>query len=124
MQLLPFVDSFFTGVIAFGVLYYNDLLGIQSTIDEIHRVPAVGGKLLVVTRTTRDYRYGKGSPVDHRSFTLSIAETNEKGMTMCFLDKRDVRRVFHRFTELRIDRTETTTDNWRLDSDWIITATK
>jgi ubiquinone/menaquinone biosynthesis C-methylase UbiE len=124
MQSLPFADHLLNGVVACGVVNYNDLVGLQRTLDEIHRVLVSGGKFLVVTRTTRDYRYGKGTSVDRRSFTLTIAETNEKGMTMCFLDKRDVRRVFRRFAELQIDRTETTTDNWRLDSDWIITAVK
>ncbi len=124
MRRLPFPNGFFAGVIAFGVLYYGNLAGVKDTVDEIYRVLAPSGKVQVVTRTTRDYRCGKGKRVDCRSFVLTIEETNEKGMLMCFLTKSDIRRIFRSFSNVITDRTESTTNGWRVDSDWIITAIK
>lgn len=124
MRRLPFPDGCFAGVMAFGVVYYDDLNGLEETVGEIHRVLKPGGKAQVITRTTKDYRYGKGRRVDRRSFLLTIDETNEKGMVVCFLSKSDVKRVFRKFSEITVDQTTTTTGGWRVDSDWVIVATK
>jgi SAM-dependent methyltransferase len=124
MHLLPFSDATFDGVVSFGVLYYNDYAGTQKAVNEIARVLKRGGKAHIVTRTTNDYRCGKGEPIDAHTYRLNISETNERDMVMCFWGRADVDGLFQNFSHVTVDRNEFTTDGWRTDSDWIITATK
>ncbi len=124
MHALPFADSVFDGVLSFGVLYYNDYAGVQAAVNEIARILKQGGKAHIVARTTLDYRCGKGEPIDTHTFRLNISATNEHGMVMCFLDRADIEELFQNFSHVTIDRNEFTTEEWRTDSDWIITATK
>lgn len=124
MHALPFADESLDGVVSYGVLEYNNWRGIREAVTEIFRVLKLGGKLLAVTRTADDYRYGKGKRVDGHSFVLDIAETNEPGMLMCFLNRQDVQELFGAFRRVTVDHMEVTTDEWRRDSDWIVTATK
>ncbi|HZQ06083.1 MAG TPA: class I SAM-dependent methyltransferase [Anaerolineae bacterium] len=124
MHALPFADAALDGIIAFGVLYYNDWNGVQCAVQEMRRVLNAGGKAHIVTRTTGDYRCGKGERIDTHSYCLNIAETNERDMVMCFLERADVTALFENFSRITVDRIEYTTDEWRVDSDWIITVTK
>jgi len=124
MHALPFGDAGLDGILSFGVLEYNDWKGMEHAVNEIYRTLAVGGKAQILTRTTRDYRYGKGDAVDERSFRLNTAETNEAGMVNCFLAREDVTFLFRNFSHVTVDSIELTTDEWRVDSDWIVTVTK
>jgi len=83
----PFPDNFFDGIISFGVFYYNNLDGYQRAISELYRILKKDGVALIFTRTTDDYRYGKGDKIDKNTFLLDIEDTNEKGMVMHFLSK-------------------------------------
>jgi len=124
MQALPFADASLDGVVSFGVLYYNDWAGVQNALNEIARVLKAGGKAHIVTRTTRDFRFGKGEQIDAHTFRLNISETNEREMVMCFLERADIDELFKNFSQVTVDRNEFRTDAGRTDSDWILTATK
>jgi len=125
MQKQPFSDNFFYGVISFGVFYYNNLEGYQRAISELYRVLRKDGVAFIFTRTTDDYRYGKGDEIDKNTFVLDIEDTNEKGMVMHFLDRAEINEIFNRFNEIIIEKTETTFSNSeKKNSDWIIIVRK
>jgi cyclopropane fatty-acyl-phospholipid synthase-like methyltransferase len=125
MQKQPFPDSFFDGVISFGVLYYNDKKGFENAVLEIYRILKKDGKALVFTRTTDDYRYGKGRQIEKNSFILDIEDTDEKDMTMHFTDREEINEIFKKFGEIIVEKTETTFSNMKKkNSDWIIIVKK
>lgn len=125
MEKQPFSDDFFDGIISFGVFYYNDLKGFKNAVSEMYRVLKKDGKALVFTRTTDDYRYGKGNKIDKNTFVLDIEDTNEKGMVMHFLDRAEINEMFSRFNEITVEKTETTFFSLeKKNSDWIIIVRK
>ena len=125
MENQPFSDNFFDGIISFGVFYYNDFEGYRKAVSEMYRILKKGGKALVFTRTTDDYRYGKGNKIDKNTFVLDIEDTNEKGMVMHFLDRDEVNEIFGKFNKITVEKTETTFSNSeKKNSDWIIIVEK
>ena len=122
---LPFADSSFEIVLSFGVFYYGTASEMKQAIREAHRVLVRGGRLLVVLRTTQDYRFGKGEKIDSNTFHLTIEDTNEAGTVQHFLAAEDVPAYFAAFAQMSFEKTETTfSGRTRLDSDWVITAEK
>lgn len=125
MENQPFPDDFFDGVISFGVFYYNTSEGYQKAVDELYRILKKGGRAFVFTRTTDDYRFGKGREIGKNTYILDIGETNEKGIIQYFLSKKDISRIFSKFKEITIGKTETTLfDLEKKNSDWIIKIEK
>lgn len=125
MENQPFEDNFFDGVISYGVFYYNDSEGYQKSVDEVYRILKKGRKAFIFTRSADDYRFGKGKEIEKNTFVLNISETNEKDMIMRFLNKGDINKVFSKFEEIVIEKTETTFDNLKnKNSDWIIMVKK
>lgn len=125
METQPFENDFFDGVIAFGVFSYNTMEGYQKAVDELYRVLKRRGRALVFNRTTDDYRFGKGKEMGKNTFILNTEETNEAGIVQCFLDKQDIRRIFNKFKEIIVEKTETTFSNQeKKNSDWIIKIEK
>ncbi|MBI2054304.1 MAG: class I SAM-dependent methyltransferase [Candidatus Staskawiczbacteria bacterium] len=125
MENQPFPDDFFDAVISFGVFYYNSGSGYKKAVDGLYRILKEGGLAFIFTRTTDDYRFGKGKEIEKNTFVLDIEDTNEKGMQMHFLDKKDIRKIFKKFREIAVEKTETTFSNSKKkNSDWIITLKK
>lgn len=126
MEKQPFPEGFFDGVLAFGVIYYNDFSGLKKTVAEINRILKPGGQALVYTKTTEDRRYGKSKPAGKNTFILNdMPDTGEQGMTMCLIGEEDINELFRSFSQIDVEKTETTVNNRReKDSEWIITLTK
>lgn len=125
MSDLPFPDNAFDVAISCGVFYYADSAGMQKAIGELHRVLAPGALALVLTRTTDDYRYGKGILLEDNTFRLTIEDTNECGTVGHFLGESDVPAMFSSFSDVRFEKTETTfNERQSVNSDWLITVRK
>lgn len=125
MEIQPFEDNFFDGAISFGVFYYNNTEGYQKAVGELYRVLKKGGKAFVFARTVDDYRFGKGKEIEKNTFILNTSETNEKNMAMHFLDKKDIKKIFKNFSDIGVEKTETTFSNLKnKNSDWIIRLKK
>lgn len=126
---LPYEDSFFDGIICYGVLYYLPYEDIVKAVQEIKRVLKPGGKLLLVVRTLEDYRYNK-SMETKEVHTIVINEGSEEkcahsenGMLMHFFDEAELKQLFSDFRELKIDYIKETHDNQNFcDSNYIVTA--
>lgn len=125
MTSLPYEDNFFDGIVSFGVFYYADSAGMKKAIAELYRVLKKNGKALIQTRTTGDYRFGKGKEIEKNTFILDVEETNERGMTIHFLTKEDVYDYYSRFSKLTLERDEISFHNLRLvNSNWDIIVEK
>jgi SAM-dependent methyltransferase len=125
MLALPYKDCSFAVVLSYGVFYYGTANEMRQAIAEIHRTLVPGGKAFVVLRTTDDYRFGKGVPLGHNTFQLSITETNEFHSTQHFLAADEVPVYFAKFAQVSFEKTETTFENRSgINSDWLITVEK
>jgi ubiquinone/menaquinone biosynthesis C-methylase UbiE len=125
MLRLPFADNRFDVVLSFGVFYYATAAEMKQAISEAHRILPRGGRLLVVLRTTQDYRFGKGEKLEPNTFRLTIEDTNEAGTVQHFVTAEDLPVYFAAFSQMSFEKTETTfAERTRLDSDWVITAEK
>ena len=125
MEKQPFEDNVFDGIISFGVYYYNTEAGYRRAVLEMHRILKKGGLALVFSRTTDDYRFGKGEKIGKNNFILNKEDTNEKGMPIFFLDRPAIDDVFKYFSEISVEKTETTFSNLKnRNSDWIIKLKK
>lgn len=127
---LPYDDDKFDGIICWGVLEYSDLNGIEKASQEIYRVLKVGGKVLINVRNTEDYRYKKGEKIS--KFSIIIRENSknssafeENGMQMYFFDKDEVKRVFSKFSKIKIDSLSWSRENGEFtNSDYIVVLEK
>jgi SAM-dependent methyltransferase len=125
MSNMPFANDSFDLAISFGVYYYADSAGMSQAVAELHRVLVPGALAFVVLRTTDDYRFGKGAPLEKNTFRLEIKETNEYGTVQHFLGASDVPLMFSSFTEVEFEKTETTFNQRQaVNSDWLITVRK
>ena len=125
MNSLPFADSSFDFVLSYGVFYYGTSHEMKNSINEAYRVLVNAGKLLVVLRTTQDYRFGKGEQLERNTFRLNIEETNEYHTVQHFLTEEDISAYFEAFSRTDYEKSETTFANHScLNSDWLITAEK
>jgi len=125
MTNLPYEDNLFDGVVSFGVFYYTDSAGMKKAIGELRRVLKKNGRALIQTRTTDDYRFGKGRETGKNTFVLEIKETNEQGMTIHFLTKEDVYDYYSKFNIINLERSDTNFHNLSmLNSNWDIIVEK
>jgi hypothetical protein len=84
-----------------------------------------GAKAFVLTTTGNDYRCGKGKHIAENTYILDIADTNEEGMVLHFLNKDEVVDVFKAFKKIGIGQSEViNVDSDRKDSHWIIILEK
>lgn len=125
MQALPFRSDTFDGAISYGVLYYSDAEGYRAAVGELRRVLKAGAKLLVVTRTTRDFRHGRGNQVEPHTFVADDNATNERGMPIHFLTRGDVDEMFKSFRHYTVDWQDFSFGGGEVvNSDWVIEAIK
>lgn len=125
MTRLPLASNSVDAAIAFGVLLYSDRRGYEAALAELLRVLKAGAHLLVVTRTTRDGRFGRGAQTEPNTFVLTDDATNERGMPMHFVDRAEIDELFAGFTDVSVDWIDHTTDSGAfLNSDWVIDARK
>ena len=99
LMQLPYADNFFDGIICYGVLYYLPNEDIKKAVQEMRRVLKPEGKILLVVRTTEDYRYDKEKEIEKHT-TIINEESEEKcahsenGMLMHFFDEQELKALF------------------------------
>lgn len=123
-RCLPFASEFFYLALAYGVFYYGTLEDHAKAATELHRVLVPGGRALILTRTHHDSRTRVSTPTANPN-VRRISEGDEKGMTINFLTIHALHQLYHQFSDIRIEMTETTRNErtWT-DSDWLIEATR
>ena len=128
---IPFDDNMFDGIICNGSLYYLGYQDIQKAVKEIERVLKPEGKLMLVVRTTKDYRCNKEQCIaTEEDNTYIINEksaercaASENGMLMHFFTRKELQILFENFADVQIDTIEETHDNGAFkDSNFVLTA--
>lgn len=119
VDLIPFDDNFFDGIICYGVLYYCKKNEIQKAVNEIYRVLKKGGKGLLIVRNKSDYRFGKGIEIEQNTFIIdeqneSNRAFNENSMIMHFFERDEVEKLFDQFRYVFIDEIIETYDNGKI----------
>jgi ubiquinone/menaquinone biosynthesis C-methylase UbiE len=121
---LPLTAESVDMVVCFGVLYYLPLPKLQRAIEEIRRVLRPGGSALVVTRTTRDYRYSTGVVIDDHHVIVT-QHTGEQGIAQTFLTEDDLSSLFGSFPSVTMNYNDFTLgEESNLNSDWVIQVTR
>lgn len=127
---LPFADSFFDGVLCFGVLYYLSEQRMSAATGEIRRVLKPGGATLVMAKTPEDSRRLHASEVAPRCFRIDSEPTpgtwsGDLGQQLTLLDRARIAAMFSRFSKADVDRSTVTSNGGALIADeWLIFASK
>lgn len=88
MSSLPFVDGYFDAVVSTNVIHHGTVLEIEKTISEIFRVLRRKGTALITTISDGDYKFGKGTVLEERTFICN--EGDEDGITHHFFMKTEL----------------------------------
>ena len=125
---LPFEDNFFDGVISYGVLYYLHEDEIYKAVSEMKRVLKDGGKIMMIVRSTEDYRYrsdGNDYEILVDDNDKSHSAFSENGMHMFFFTREYLNDLFEGWKDVTIDRIIQTHDNESFeDNNFIVVASK
>lgn len=130
---LPFEDSSFDAIICWGVLCYLSEESIKAAISEFSRVLKSNGKLMLVIRSTADYRYITSS--EKNGFYATINEqdcsrnsSSENGMTLFFFEREYIVELFKNIWgehNIEIERDTKTIENEKYaDDNFLIIVTK
>ena len=117
---LPYEDSFFDGLICWGVIDYMDVEHITQSVREIYRILKRDALALILVRTTEDYRcqnaIKEAKEIEERTFILEEHDVNksaskENGMLEHFFTRDEVQKLFDDFDEIKVDTVTQTHDN-------------
>lgn len=92
MNIFPFDNETFHGVISWDVLQHNTLEKIKETINIIwtHLVP--GGMLLATIKSDKADLYGQGTEIEHNTFVLDTGK--EAGVPHHYFNETELRELF------------------------------
>jgi SAM-dependent methyltransferase len=127
---LPFADSYFDGVLCFGVLYYLPEQRMSAAAEEVRRVLKPGGKSLITIKSPDDSRRNYASEVRPRCFRIDREPTpgtwsGDIGQELTLLDRESIATMFSKFSKLDLDRSTVTSNSGALTADdWLICACK
>lgn len=128
---LPFEDSYFDGIVCYGVLYYLTFSDIKLAVSEMERVLKRGGKFMCVVRSVEDYRCDEENCIkteEENTYYINVKEqqkcaNSENGMIMHFFKEDEIRELFKNFENVQIDKIVETHNNGEFcDSNYIITG--
>jgi SAM-dependent methyltransferase len=103
----PYPDTYFDGIISFGVLLYLSDAELKGIIPEIARVLKKGGKAFLVVRSDKDYRIRHARALGDGDYRIIGDKTSpvesEDGMVMHFFTKKEIAKRFAAFPKISID---------------------
>jgi cyclopropane fatty-acyl-phospholipid synthase-like methyltransferase len=128
-NILKYADNFFDGIISFGVLYYLNSKQLDVVIPDLYRILKREGKMLVVLRSRRDYRFKHAKSIGHGDYIIvgdnKTRVNNEKNMLMHFFTEKEIRKRFHKFKRITIDEMVNTYNNKEMvDYDFVVELKK
>jgi len=127
---LPYKDNYFDGIISYGVLYYCTSNMIAKSVDEIYRVLKKDGKAIIVVRSINDYRFGQGKEIEKNTFIINELDSNknsynENDMLMHFFEEEELKNLFKKFSNIKIDRIIETHEGQKFkDNNYIVRIKK
>lgn len=123
-KALPFKNSSFGSVVAWGSLHYTRKINLPLMIDEIKRVLITGGRLSATLRSSADTCLKSGTLTGNDEWTTDLADIS--GTTVSFFDEMELKDLFSDFTALKYGLIERTLvgDLTKKVSHWVFTAEK
>src|SRR2546425_1485042 len=95
MWELPFIDSYFDGIICTNVLHHGKLVEIKRTIGEIRRVMRKGASAFIVALSVADFRRGNGKKLEPNTYVFT--EGDERGIIHHFFPRQELQSCFGKF---------------------------
>jgi ubiquinone/menaquinone biosynthesis C-methylase UbiE len=88
MRELPFIDSYFDGIICTNVLHHGKLVEIKQAIREVQRVMRKGASAFIVALSTADFRKGNGKKLEPNTFVFT--QGDERGIVHHFFPRAEL----------------------------------
>lgn len=104
MKNLPYSNNYFDAVICIFVLGHGLLNENKKTVDEIYKVLKPNGMIVTEFMSIKDKTYGKGKEVEKNTFLGSMED--DKHILHHYFTKEEIKKLFSKFTKLKISPTE------------------
>ncbi len=101
MWELPFIHSYFDGVVCTNVLHHGKLSQIKQATREIHRVMKRGASAFVVALSTADFRKGNGKMLERNTYVFTEGE--ERGIIHHFFPRQELQSCFRKFESVSFE---------------------
>lgn len=95
MGQLPFIESYFDGVVSTNVLHHGMSVEIKETIDELYRVMKPGASAFIIALSSSDFRKGTGSKLELNTYLFTTGE--ERGIIHHFFTKQELQLFLRKF---------------------------
>lgn len=89
---LPYKDNFFDVVVAWQVLYYNDLDSFHKNLNEIHRVLKNGGLFIGTMCATGDIAHVQSEQISPMVYRSKVK--NQENAICIILNEQEVQQLF------------------------------
>lgn len=121
-RALPFRDSSFDIVIAWGSLHYSLKEETRSMVKELLRITAPGGVLLATLRRDNDTYLRTGEHLGNNVWRTKLHDLD--GSTVSFYSEDEVKDIFSGFSGLKIGFMERSIvgDTSKVISHWVVSA--
>jgi SAM-dependent methyltransferase len=83
---MPELTGEFDAIILPSFNYYVPRFSFLRLLADCNRLLTPGGLFFLRSRTSRDWRYGRGREVERNGFVLECSETGEEGLLNVFYD--------------------------------------
>ena len=126
IDVLPYEDASFDGVLVWGVIYYLPLERYAAAVSELLRVLKPRGRALVLVKSISDARKSHSEALSRNSFRVVRAPAgmpweNEIGLELTLLGHAEIERLFGQFGEIQVENSRVTMADGRYaDDDWHI----
>ena len=121
-RALPFRDSSFDIVIAWGSLHYSLKEDTHSMVNELLRITAPGGVLLATLRRDNDTYLRTGEHLGNNVWRTKLHDI--AGSTVSFYSEDEVKDIFSGFSGLKLGFMERSIvgDTSKVISHWVVSA--
>jgi len=83
-----------------NVLNYLSRESVENLLVSLRNIVKPGGLIFSRTRTTKDYRYGKGLKTEKNGYILEIKETGETGLLNVFYPRLEIQKMLEDYLGL------------------------
>lgn len=95
MGQLPFIESYFDGVVSTNVLHHGISVEIKKTIDELYRVMRPGASAFIIALSSSDFRNGTGAKLERNTYVFTKGE--ERGIIHHFFTRQELQSFLRKF---------------------------
>lgn len=107
--ITPYPDGYFDAIIECAVLQHNRLGEIKKIVSEMGRILKPGGRIFSLCKAKDDSLFKEGARMEKGTYYLkNFVETPT---IIHFFDKRELKLLWQRFSDINIEYTERTINN-------------